>query len=39
VADGLLGTHLDLPGDLAHGLYLVTVTAGAQQFTQRLVVK
>ncbi|MBL8000498.1 MAG: T9SS type A sorting domain-containing protein [Flavobacteriales bacterium] len=38
VRDGLLNTAIDLHGDLATGMYLVTVIAGEQQFQQRLVI-
>jgi hypothetical protein len=38
VRDGVLNTAIDLRGDLATGMYLVTVIAGEQQFQQRLVI-
>ncbi|MBX2979374.1 MAG: T9SS type A sorting domain-containing protein [Flavobacteriales bacterium] len=37
--DGSLLTALPLNGDLAAGLYLVTVTAGEAQYVQRLVIQ
>ncbi|MBL8000502.1 MAG: T9SS type A sorting domain-containing protein, partial [Flavobacteriales bacterium] len=39
VRDGLINTTLDLHGELTTGMYLVTVIAGEQQFTQRLVIE
>jgi hypothetical protein len=38
-ADGVISTILELNGQLASGLYLVGVTAGEHQFTQRLVMQ
>jgi hypothetical protein len=33
-----LNTVLDIQGDLATGIYLVTITAGTQRYTERLVI-
>jgi hypothetical protein len=38
VGDGVINTTLDLNGTIATGMYLVTVTAGEQLFTKRLVI-
>ncbi|HMC97150.1 MAG TPA: T9SS type A sorting domain-containing protein, partial [Flavobacteriales bacterium] len=37
--DGFINTVLDLPGDMASGVYLVNITAGEQRFTERLVIE
>lgn len=36
--DGVLNTSLTLPGDLAGGLYVATIVAGEQLFTERLMI-
>ena len=36
---GLLNTVIDLEGRLSGGMYLVTITAGDQHFTERLVIE
>jgi hypothetical protein len=39
VAEGFLNTALDLRGELANGVYLVNVTAGARVYNERLVIQ
>jgi hypothetical protein len=39
VQDGYVNTVLDLNGELAAGMYVVSVTAGTQVYTERLVVQ
>ncbi|MEO8588203.1 MAG: T9SS type A sorting domain-containing protein [Flavobacteriales bacterium] len=39
VNDGSLNSVMDLNGELAHGMYLVNITAGAQHYTERLVLQ
>ncbi|MBX2971599.1 MAG: T9SS type A sorting domain-containing protein [Flavobacteriales bacterium] len=39
VQDGFVKTNLDLNGDLANGMYIVSVTAGSKAYTERLVIQ
>ena len=39
VADGFINTTLELNGELAAGLYTVSITAGDQIRTERLVIQ
>ncbi len=39
VQDGFVNTALDLNGEVANGLYMVHITAGAAVYTERLVVQ
>ena len=39
VQDGFVNTDLELNGALSNGLYMVSVTAGSQSFTDRLVIQ
>ncbi len=39
VNDGFVNTVLDLDGDMASGIYLVSITSGEQRYTERLVVE
>jgi subtilisin-like proprotein convertase family protein len=39
VQDGFLNTVLDLNGELANGVYMVNITAGAKTYTDRLVIQ
>ena len=37
--DGIVNTRVDLNGELASGMYMVKITAGADVFTQRVVIQ
>ena len=39
MGDGILNARLNLPNALANGIYLLKVTAGKQQFTERLIIQ
>ncbi|WKZ64869.1 MAG: T9SS type A sorting domain-containing protein [Flavobacteriales bacterium] len=39
VQDGFVNTMLELNGELANGLYMVSITAGADSYTERLVIQ
>ena len=39
VQDGFVNTLIDLNGELANGLYLVSITAGSQAYQERLVIQ
>ncbi|HMC96446.1 MAG TPA: T9SS type A sorting domain-containing protein, partial [Flavobacteriales bacterium] len=39
VNGGTINTVLDLPGDMASGIYIVNITSGGQVFTERLVIQ
>ena len=39
IQDGIMNTTLQLNGDLAGGVYLVNITAGAKTHTERLVIQ
>lgn len=39
VQDGYLNTMLDLSGEIAHGVYVVNITAGEKVYTERLVIQ
>ncbi len=39
VQDGFINTVLELNGELAAGMYLVNITAGDAQYTERLVIQ
>ena len=39
VQDGFLNTVLDLNGELANGVYMVNIAAGAKTCTERLVIQ
>ena len=39
VQDGMVNTALELNGELANGIYMVSVTAGSKAYTERLVIQ
>ena len=39
VQDGFINTVLDLPGDMASGMYMVNIIAGSATYTERLVIQ
>jgi len=39
VQDGFVNTTIALNGELANGMYMVSITAGTSTFTERLVIQ
>ena len=39
VRDGMINTVLDLNGELSNGMYMVNITAGEKNYTERLVIQ
>lgn len=39
VSDGFVKTNINLNGELANGLYMVNITAGAKTYNERLVIQ
>ncbi|MBK6829676.1 MAG: T9SS type A sorting domain-containing protein [Flavobacteriales bacterium] len=39
VSEGLVNTVIDLRGELAAGMYVVSITAGEDTYTERLVIQ